>query len=256
MIRKRQWHVRSKWIRHLGLIGQRRLRRHIPPTSLLSRKTLNTYMKRYRVLYIKPVFGSFGNHIMKLSRSPRARGRYVVRREQRVQVITGRQVPGVVMRHARSRAFLIQRGIPLLHIGGHPVDYRLMMLRPGREWQFMGIMGKVASGARIVTNYNHGGKAIRFRESLRRAGFTPRQIDRVFAEMRRVGYLAARQFGSRHKHCRRLGIDFAIDTNKRIWIIEVNTNPFYELFRHHENRTLYRRIHGVMQRISRLQSNR
>ncbi|WP_426446408.1 YheC/YheD family protein [Paenibacillus sp. S-38] len=255
MIRKRQWHVRSKWRRHLGLIGQRRLRRHIPPTSLLSRKTLKAYLKRYPVVYVKPVYGSFGNHIMKLGRRVRGRG-YIVRREQRAQIIPAKQVERVVMRHARSRAFLIQKGIPLLHLGGHPVDYRLMLLKPFRDWRIMGIMGKVASGTRIVTNYNHGGRAIRFRESLRRAGFTTKQIDAVYAEMRRVGLLAARQFGSKHKHCRRLGIDFAIDTNRRIWIIEVNTNPFYQLFRHHENRKLYGRIHKIMQHIRKSQLNR
>ncbi|MDQ1913358.1 YheC/YheD family protein [Paenibacillus sp. GD4] len=250
MIRKRQWHVKDKWSRHLGLVGHRGLARHIPPTRPLSRSSLSTYLSKYRVNYVKPVFGSFGNRIMKVTKSG---SQYLVQREQQAQLVAPKKISKIVFGHTRGGRFLIQKGVSLVKVKGHPADFRLLMLKPKDKWLCMGIMGKVASGTRIVTNYNHGGKAIRFRDSLRLAGLSPKQIRQVQAQMIRVGFMAARKFEKRYKHCRRLGIDFGIDSQRRVWIIEVNTNPFYELFRHHEDRTLYRKIDRYMKIIKREQ---
>ncbi|XEC97375.1 YheC/YheD family protein [Paenibacillus tarimensis] len=250
MIKRRHWHIRNKIRRHRALTGDRRLLRNLPPTRLLNRKSLKTCLQKYKVIYVKPVYGSFGNKIMKLSR---IRNHYVVRNEQKVRTVRANRISSVVFRHTRGRPFMIQKGISLQHVNGYPVDYRLLMLKPANSWLMMGIMGKQASGNRIVTNYNHGGKPIQFRQSLLSLGWTARQINNIQAKMVRIGLIAARQFARRYKHCRRLGIDLAIDTEKRLWIIEVNTNPLYDLFRHHENPTLYRRIDRYMKEIKKRQ---
>src|SRR5690606_11913189 len=123
-------------------------------------------------------------------------------------------------------------------------------------WEYMGIMGKMASAGRVVTNYNHGGKAVRVKEVLRKAGYKNSEIRRMERTMLRISRKAAVKFNSRYKHCRRLGIDIAIDQRKRAWILEVNTNPFYQLLRKHQDKRLYGRIHSKMRIIRRMQSNR
>ena len=252
MISKSRWHVRDKWKRHLALAGHGRLMQHIPPTKLLNRANLRQFLQRYNVLFLKPVHGSFGNNIIKVTRRRRA---FLVHHENRVQ----RVLPGNLARHlarrVNGRRYLLQKGVSLIRVNGRPADFRVLLLKPGSRWEVMGTMGKVATGNRIVTNFNHGGRPMRLREALRRAGWNDRDIQRVRMRMYQVGLMAARQFNRRYTHCRRLGIDFAIDMNKRIWILEVNTNPFYELFRFHENRHLYAKIHGYMKRIRMLQSD-
>lgn len=253
MISKKRWHIKDKWLRHLALARNPRVSRHLPPTRLLKRRSLRVYLGRYSEVFVKPVFGSFGNNILKVTKG---NGVYLVHRERRVEQVEPERIAGRVLRHAGTNPYLIQKGIPLLRIGGRPVDFRLLLLKPGRRWQVMGIMGKIAAGNRIVTNYNHGGKPVGFKEALRRAGWNEARIRRTEQEMVRIGRAAARTFKSRYKHCRRLGIDYALDAAGRLWILEVNTNPYYDLFRFHENKRLYGRIDRYMKQIGKLQSDR
>jgi len=254
LLRKRYWHVKNKWKRHVSLVGHPVLRHHLPPTRLLRRATLRKFLKKYEVVYVKPVYGSFGNRILRIAKRG---GDYVLHTEKKTKRYSSRKkVVKRVFRHAGSRPFHIQRGIRLVRLEGHPVDFRVLLLRPGSEWKVMGIMGKAATGGRIVTNYQHGGRAVRFGDALRRAGWTNEDIRRAKADVERLSLVAAKRFGKRFKHCRRLGIDVGLDRDKRIWFIEVNTNPFYELFRHHEDRALYGKIDRMMKRIAKKQSDR
>jgi glutathione synthase/RimK-type ligase-like ATP-grasp enzyme len=253
MVPRRLWHVRNKWRRHLSLIGSRRVLRHIPPTRLLTRESLRSYLGRYKEVYIKPIHGSYGNNIMKVSR--RRRG-YIVQREQHIRRVGRNGVVQAVFRHARSRSFMIQRGVSILTNGRRPVDFRILLLRPNDRWELMGIMGKVATGNRIVTNYRHGGKPIQLRTALQRAGWSNAEIARCKASMERLCRAAAEQFTKRHRQCRRLGVDIAVDRRHGMWILEVNTNPEYALFRYHENKQLHARIGRIMRVIRSKQSRR
>jgi len=151
---------------------------------------------------------------------------------------------------------MVQRGVRILTNGGRPIDFRVLMLRPHDRWEIMGIMGKLATGNRIVTNYSRGGRPIRLHTALRRAGWTNREIARCKAQMESLCRSAALQFTKHHRHCRRLGVDIAVDKGHRMWILEVNTNPDYELFRHHGNKRLYGRIGSIMRSIRARQSRR
>jgi hypothetical protein len=253
LISKRLWHVRDKWKRQLGLVRNRRVARHLPPTKLLGRESLKAYLERYKVVFVKPVYGSFGNNIMKVTKN---NGSYMVQRERRLERVAPERVAARVFQHTGGRPFLIQKGVTLLRINGHPIDFRLLLLKPEDKWLVMGIMGKVATANRIVTNFNHGGRPIGFEQALRSAGWREENIKRTQSEMIRIGRAAAGTFSSRYKYCRRMGIDFALDTEGRIWILEVNTNPFYDLFRYHRDKSLHGRIGRYMKQIGRLQSNR
>ncbi len=190
---------------------------------------------------------------MKVSRRKKS---YYVQKERRSFHVSKSRIRRTVFRHTGNRKYLIQKGIRLIRVKGRAIDYRLLMLKPGSKWEFMGIIGKMATGNRVVTNFNNGGEPIGLSKSLRSIGWNEADIRRIRKEMRSLGFATARQFNRKFKNCRRLGIDLAIDTNKKIWIIEVNTNPFYDLFKHHQDRGRYRKVDRYMKRIRRLQSDR
>ena len=251
MVKEKNWHVRSKWRRHLGLVGNRLLRRHIPATQLLNARSLATSLNHYQVVFVKPVYGSFGNRIMRIARR---KDGYAVQQESRISHVPKQRIARTVFQHTRGHGFMLQKGVSLLHVGGRPVDFRVLLLRPNREWEVMGIMGKVATGRRIVTNFNHGGQAVQFRAILRKTGYSQSTIQRLEQQMKRISISAAQQFRKRYPQCRRLGIDIAIDQRQQLWILEVNTNPFFNLFRHHEDKGLYGRIRAKMGLIRRKQT--
>lgn len=253
MISKGMWHVKDKWKRHVRLEANKLVAKHLPPTRLVKRGSLNDYLNRYKVVFIKPVFGSYGNNIIKVTKR---KDGYLLHKENAVSKIDPKQVVGRIYRHMGKSPYMLQKGIPLLKLKGHPIDFRMLLLRPDDRWLVMGVMGKVATGNRIVTNYNHGGRPIGFQKALESAGWSTEEIDSTYRRMYRIGLAAARTFAGKYKHCRRLGIDYALDTNKGIWIIEVNTNPSYDLFRYHKNRKLHGRIDAYMKQIGKNQSNR
>lgn len=181
---------------------------------------------------------------------------YRIQQEKRVRRVSQRQLNREVVRKYRGKRYLIQRGVSLLSINGKPVDFRVLLLKPQNKWEFLGTMGKVAAANHVVTNYKHGGRPIGLNEALRQTGWKRQEIRNIETRMNDIALMTANAFNKRYKYCRRLGIDFAIDNNKKIWILEVNTNPYYELFRHHRNKQLYRKIERLMGEISKLQSNR
>lgn len=253
MISRSRWHVRNKWNRHLALAADKRIVRNIPRTILLRKGSMGKFLDLYKTVFVKPVRGSYGNNILKLTRRGKS---FLMQRERRVTRISKRNINPAVLRHTKGRPFMLQKGVGLIKVNGKPADYRLLLLRPNNKWLVMGIMGKVAAGNLIVTNYTHGGKPIQLRKSLRQAGWSTADIARIQRSIRVLGLRAARVFNRRYPHCRRLGIDIAIDSNKRLWIIEVNTNPSYDLFRYHEDKTLHRKITYYMSTIRKEQSNK
>jgi len=179
-----------------------------------------------------------------------------MQQEKRVTRVKRAQAQSVIARHTHGLPFMLQRGVKLIEIKGKPADYRLLLLRPGRKWLVMGVMGKVAAGNLIVTNYRHGGKAVQLGQSLKQAGWGAADITRIRNSISSLGLRAASVFNRRYPHCRRLGIDIGIDVDKKLWIIEVNTNPTFDLFRKHEDKTLHRKIAHHMRAIEKVQSNK
>lgn len=252
MISKKLWHVRSKWSRHLGLAGHSGIAKHIPVTKIMNRDDLKKFLNKHRVAFIKPVHGSQGNNIIKVRRLKK---NYYVQYEERVHKIPSRKFVGKIFGQVGRRHYLIQKGIPLVKIKGRPVDFRVLLLKPRNRWEVMGVIGKIATGNRIVTNFSHGGKPYQFKPLLRLAGWNEKEIENTKALMYRLCLAAAYEFNRRYKHCRRLGVDLALDNKRGIWIIEVNTNPFYEMFRQHEDINIYNKISRYMKIIRRNQSN-
>jgi hypothetical protein len=173
LIHKRQWHIKDKWKRHLALMGNRKLMKHIPPTRQLNESNLRIFLGRYRVIFVKPALGAQGNGILKLTRGQRD---YLVQYEDKVQRVPFNSIQDRISHHVRRKQEDIRR----------------------IQWQ-----------------------------------------------MNEISLLAAEKFGRRYRHCRRMGVDLAIDHNQNIWILEVNTNPAYDLFRHHSDKS----IHGKIERF-------
>lgn len=252
MISKKKWHVKDKWKRHLALVKHQQLLKYIPPTRMLTKNNIKHFIHRYKAVFVKPVYGSYGNNILKITRRKKS---YLLNHENKTRRISEKRITGILSREYHGRHYMIQKGVQLQKLQGRVIDYRLLLLKPNKNWTIMGIMGKLAERRKFVTNFNHGGKPIQLARSLEIAGWSHREIAQMQNRMNRLGKYVARKFNQRYKHCRRLGIDIAIDTQKNIWILEVNTNPTFELFRKHENKNLYHKIGRYMKKIKKQQSN-
>jgi glutathione synthase/RimK-type ligase-like ATP-grasp enzyme len=239
--------IRSKVKKHRILSRYPAIRRHLPETYLLSQQTLFRLLRKYPDLYLKPVHGTGGSGIIRIRRGSHA---YHVQTGTTNTIVRDRRkLYSVVTQLTRRKRYLIQQGISLLTINRRPLDYRLLLLKPGRTWNAMGIMGRWAAPNKIVTNYCRGGKPITLCSSLRRSqGLSSRQCRKMEQRICELGLQVAKAMGNPYS-MRELGLDLGIDQKQRIWLLEVNTRPRFKLFRYHRDRTLYRRIAGYVRMI-------
>ncbi|MFY0542656.1 YheC/YheD family protein [Brevibacillus sp. H7] len=236
----------SKLKKHRILARHQSIRPFLPETHLLNQQTLFYLLRKYPVLYLKPDRGTGGGGIIRIRRGRKA---YHVQAGVTSRIVQDRRkLYSVVTRLTGRRRYLVQQGISMVTIKRRPIDYRLLVLKPGTSWEVMGIMGKWAAPNKIVTNYCRGGRPIRLFNSLRRSmGMSEQQCRKTEQRIFALGLQVARAMNP--YSLRELGLDLAIDRNLRIYLLEVNTGPQFKLFRFHADRTLHRKIAGYVRRI-------
>lgn len=244
-----EWHIGSKMTRQRILTRNGSLAPYLIKTNTLSRNHLKMYLKRYRTVFLKPVYGKGGKGIIKVSRYG---SRYRWHEGKHTMMLTGkRHLHHNVKRITFGKPYLIQKGVDLLKLRGRPVDFRILMFKPKDKWVFMGVIGRWAPPKRAVTNYALGGKAITLKKALVGSGVLSKSKRDVIEEkLIALGYKVAGSF-SRYSKVRKLGIDVAIDKKLNLRILEPNTNPGYNLFRNHNDKMLYYKIRGYSKYISR-----
>ncbi len=249
-----KWHFPNKWKKHLELSKEFLIKPYLPQTSILTKDNLWRYLSKYPNVFIKPAFGLGGAGIMKITRSGSS---FILQSGLRKRKFNNRiSLSDFIRKVTNYRNYIVQQGIHLLTINNRPVDFRVLLLKPKEEWRLMGIIGKVAAANRIVTNFHSGGKGLTLNRALMATGhFTPLQYNQIEHKLNSISLRIAGKFSQHYYHARKLGLDVGIDTNRKIWLLEANTNPGFNLFRIHHNKTLFKRIERTTQYIKRIQEN-
>ncbi|QJC53817.1 hypothetical protein HGI30_21345 [Paenibacillus albicereus] len=200
----------------------------VPAAKAFSLKQLIRMASRYDMLYIKPNIGSLGMGVHRLRRV--ADDRYelasVITRKQTMRSF---RTLGAVYRHLKrtksSRKLLIQRGIPLDQVDGRPYDLRAMVQRrPKGPWTCTAFTAKLASPSKIVTNVHQGAKLVMLPTLWEMQGLTASAAKANTDLIERKALTVSRSLSRRYKGMHEMGIDFAIDRSKKLWVLEVNTN--------------------------------
>ncbi|WP_202076556.1 YheC/YheD family protein [Caldalkalibacillus salinus] len=244
MVRRLRGDLASKWKKHLILSTHMETKSHLPSTNRLSKASLQHYLRDYSTVFLKPERGTGGRGIYKLIHRD---GNVCVYCNRSKKVYNNKEdVLRVVQREAKKRTYLVQQGIGLLKVMNRPVDFRIILVRPDEEWKYMGVIGKVASKNKFVTNKCQGGSPITLSQALLRNGRTKAEVADVSERLETLGLQVAQRFSEASPAFRKLGLDVGIDRQGKIWILEVNTVPRYKLFKYHPDQTLYGKIHRSM----------
>jgi glutathione synthase/RimK-type ligase-like ATP-grasp enzyme len=111
----------------------------------------------------------------------------------------------------------------------------------GGSWKSTAIITKIGKRGKVTTNYHQGGRLGAFRSTLASAGYGKAAITRKEAQLMQLGRSVGRVFNHQRNGFRELGLDVALDSKLRTWILEVNTRPHFSAIKHW-NRSMYRRI--------------
>jgi glutathione synthase/RimK-type ligase-like ATP-grasp enzyme len=203
----------------------------IPETDLFNTiTTLSDYMRKYPVVYLKPVHGSLGRRIIRLSR---AGGAFVCEHTTgsghlvRKTFKSAGTLYAWIKKIKGKRNFVIQQGIPLIRHKEAIVDFRALVQKNRYgSWSITSMVGRLGPANSIVSNVARGGSLITLTESLTHAHTLPFNAEDLSARIKQKALQIARVFEQHTDgNYAELGIDLGLDTMGKIWLIEINSKP-------------------------------
>ncbi|MFX3634237.1 MAG: YheC/YheD family protein [Candidatus Pristimantibacillus sp.] len=230
----------SKWSKTVALKKNRSVSRYIPQTQRYGGPVLKTMLRRYKMVYVKPVRGAQGVGVMRAAQNGVL---YSLHSGLKLtQHLNWSRFDHLVRKRIANRSYIVQRGIHLLRYKGRIFDLRIMtQLDRNRSWQVTGMLARAASPGRAVTNGSQGATIHTIKSALGAHCNTASRL-RTEAKLHKICLDSARQLRSVYPHLNELGFDIALDKKLRPWILEVNTAPDAIPFRRLADLTMYRRI--------------
>lgn len=216
----------NKFTVHNNLKKVAEVRDHLPQSKLLKKpEDIGSMLTSHRVLYIKPVTGSLGRGILRVTRES---GRFVFKtRGGRVgHALSINNLYSKIRGIIGKKVYIVQQGINLIPYEGKVVDIRALMQKNGEGvWSITKVYARVGPKGNITSNLASGGTAHSLNKVM--AGhFDQEKIDEIRQQLRALSIKVCEAvektsgeiFGE-------MGVDLGIDKEGRLWIIEVNSKP-------------------------------
>lgn len=243
--------LRNKWTIHQTLSTVPRFRPHLPETSLVnSLGDINRMLNRHQTVYLKPINGTGGRGILRVSHSGNSSSLFEVRgRDHNRNIISPKRLSAAMLGPFLSRwgirqQYLVQEGIPLELPSGRVHDYRMLVQKNGSgKWEVTGCAGRVGPTQSVTSNLHGGGRAMAMSELLDEWIPDVEKQARVREEADLLGVDAASYLENKYGPLCELALDLAIDRSGRVLLLEVNPKPSREVFSQIGDMSAYRDSH-------------
>ncbi|AJS60459.1 YheC/YheD family protein [Paenibacillus sp. IHBB 10380] len=222
--------IKGKMIKHKIMKKNPSLHPHIPKTKWLTPSRAIHMLKTHPTVFLKPDGGSGGSGILRIRNT--STGDYEIRQgSTRKRVGRHRLSRTLRIYNKSSRKFIVQKGIDLGKYHGKVFDIRMYLQKPKSEWGISGMVARVAPRNRYITNYHKGGQAATLEKVLFPIfeGNTEK-VKECIDHLKHISMTVAGTLDKKFRYIRELGIDLAVDSSGKIWIIEANTRPQHNLF--------------------------
>lgn len=216
----------NKHMVHKNLYSVPELRNHLPQAKVLKKESdLKSMLISHHSLYLKPVTGSLGHGIIRITRES---GRFVIKtRGGRVRyALSVNEIYRKVREITGKKVYLVQQGINLILFEGRVVDIRTLMQKNGQgNWTITKVYARVGRKGNITSNLASGGTAYTMNRVF--AGYFEKdRIDEIKQQVRELSIQVCEAVEETSGHIfGEMGVDLGIDKDGHIWIIEVNSKP-------------------------------
>lgn len=149
-----------------------------------------------------------------------------------------------IERIRKRKRWVIQQAVPLVRWRGRPVDIRTIAQKTRQNhWEVTGIFAKAAKKGAAVTNVKAGGSVVRVDRYLKWVGFDANQRKELVKKYKKVTIQISRAL-AKHFPNRLYALDLGMDSKRKVWLIEVNTKPRFDILKQIDMR-MYRRTINV-----------
>jgi hypothetical protein len=213
----------NKWELY-NLLKQSNLKDYIPDTYLYNEVCITELLEKYKLIYIKPSYGSKGKsvyrvelkdnkeiHISLHSLAPI----YICRKNEDIQKKLD-ELLGI-------KKYVVQQGICTKKLDQQYFDIRVLIQKGILgEWTFSTLICRVAYEQYFNTSTCEA--IYDFTEVLPRL-FSLDEVNRILQSLYIVSLKAAREAEAQMGSLGELSVDFVIDEQRKLWIIELNGKP-------------------------------
>ncbi|OMF22549.1 endospore coat-associated protein [Paenibacillus sp. FSL H8-0548] len=236
--------IKSKWAKTKIMLRSDYLRQYMPSTKLFGRSSLQSMLRQYGMVYVKPINGTFGKGVIRVERTTVPSLGYRYQLDTKIKFYsTFEQLYKGIMKQKKKRRYIVQKGIHLLRHLNRRFDIRVMVQKnPHNVWEATGIIGRLAHPGKIVTNYHSGGTPMSL-ERLMGDHTTLSELASFKNRLRKLSISIANQLQSAYPRIKELGVDIAVDATLHPWILEVNTCPDPFIFRKLPDQVVFQRVY-------------
>ncbi|WP_219836002.1 YheC/YheD family protein [Paenibacillus sp. R14(2021)] len=205
--------------------------RYLPESHVLrSFPMLKNMCNKYHTVFLKPVRGSLGKGIIRITRhdSDSYSAQYATVGGTRRQHFSSMlKLYGAISGKMKTVRYQIQQGLQLIDIVGRPVDFRaLVQKNETGKWVLTSIVARTAGSHHFVSNLARGGTLSTVREAVGKSNLTGANSHDAPGKLQRAALDIAQGIDTFiPAHFGELGIDLALDTHGRVWLLEVNSKP-------------------------------
>lgn len=206
-----------KVYRHLAQC--KRIGDRIPETDILSLGVLHRYLQKYGKVIIKPNGGAFGQKVMQISRNERNFFvEYMISRRYYKMVVAPNKLPRFYKKIFKNpSSFVVQQWVDLCRFEGGKMDIRVSVQKNKEGvWGITGNAVRVAPLGGIVTNVAQGGRVISYKDV---KDSLPGCVDESLSDL---SFEIAEQLEKLHPSVTDLGLDIAVNSEGKLWLIEAN----------------------------------
>ncbi|WP_261300875.1 YheC/YheD family protein [Paenibacillus andongensis] len=231
--------VGSKWVKTKVLLLNKELRKFVPETRIYNQTNLLAMLNKYKMVYVKPINGSFGQGVIRVEKNKSYRfqsGKTLRSYRTFLGLFTA------LNKAKLTRSYLVQQGIHLLTHQKRIFDTRIMVQKsPKKTWEATGYIGRVAHPRKIVTNFHNSGKPLPL-ELLLAPYLKNQRKDDYIKSLRHLGYRIAKQYQKVYPGFKEIGVDIGIDKNLKPWVLEVNTAPDPFIFNQLKDKKMFFKV--------------
>ncbi|MCP1157488.1 YheC/YheD family protein [Bacillus infantis] len=211
------------------LAGEEHMKPYLPETRLLGARTLENMLSRYHEVFIKPVNGSQGRNIVRLSL---AENKLSASFSSAGAKDAGKSFPDCAAffkwfePQLRTRVYLVQEPIQLASLNGRQLDFRVLCHKgPQNSWRATSAVARISAEQQFVSNIARGGETMKPVKALTLIADKATAVQQA-ALMKELAVEAAGIISNASEGIvGELGMDLGIDRQGKLWIIEANSKP-------------------------------